>query len=197
MADSTEPAPEAGDAGWHRCFVALVPAAASREALAALPVAAGVRRVPADQLHMTLAFLGSIAERKGRALAASLSGVVMPLPALVPRRLAYWPHPGRARLAALDFEPADQLAMLEARVRARIAALGLPIDDHRPFRPHVTLARMPRNAKAGGVHGAAFENVSFDGAEAFLFDTLTLYSSTLARGGARYRSLASVPVPAR
>ncbi|GLU34416.1 RNA 2',3'-cyclic phosphodiesterase [Trinickia caryophylli] len=200
MADSTEPAPEtdhADHAGWHRCFVALVPDAASREALAALPIDVGVRRVPADQLHMTLAFLGSIAESKGRALAAALPAAVVPLPALAPRRLAYWPHPGRARLAALDFEPADELAVLEARVRALIVDLGLPIDDHRPFRPHVTLARMSRNAKAAGAHRTAREDVSFDGAEAFRFDMLTLYSSTLARGGARYRSLASVPVPAR
>jgi 2'-5' RNA ligase len=188
-------------ADWHRCFVALVPDIATRDAFSAMPVGASVRRVPADQLHMTLAFLGSIPEDKGALVAAALSSVVVPLPALDGARLEYWPSRAHPRLAVLAFQPSDALAELEGRVRSLVSGVDLPIDDHRPFRPHVTLARLPRDAKPivldqkGGSVSEAHRNSdsSFEGSR---FDRLTLYSSTLARRGARYRSLVSVPVPA-
>jgi 2'-5' RNA ligase len=188
-------------ADWHRCFVALVPDIATRDAFAAMPVGAPVRRVPADQLHMTLAFLGSIPEDKGALIAAALPSVVVPLPALASARLEYWPSRAHPRLVVLAFAPSDALAELEGRVRSLVSDLGLPIDDHRPFRPHVTLARLPRDARpialdprgdsALGTH-RQLEPAS----DVSRFDRLTLYSSTLARRGARYRSLASAPVPA-
>jgi RNA 2',3'-cyclic 3'-phosphodiesterase len=190
-------------ADWHRCFVALAPDAATRDAFAAMPIgAAAARRVPVDQLHLTLAFLGSLREEKGGLLAAALPSVVIPLPTLIAERFEYWPSRLHPRLAVLAFAACDALTELETRVRSLIAGLGLPIDDHRPFRPHVTLARMPRDAKPVAPelspdanpypHGAAAGNAIGPSR----FDTLTLYSSTLARRGARYHALASAHVPA-
>lgn len=205
---------------WHRCFIALVPDAAGREALAAVPVGASVRRVPVDQLHMTLAFLGSIPEGKGRLIAAALPSLVAPLPALPAGGIECWPSAVRPRLVVRALAPTRELAALAARVRARVTALGLPIDDHRPFRPHITLARLsrgagplgpiqldaPRSAGAGGAHprsggsepggddagGSPLGDVAGD--LNLRFEALTLYSSTLERRGARYRALASVLV---
>jgi 2'-5' RNA ligase len=187
---------------WHRCFVALAPDVATRVAFAAMPVGAAVRRVPIDQLHLTLAFLGSISEEKGSLLAAALPSVVVALPTLIVERFEYWPSRSAPRLAVLAFTHCDALTELEWRVRSLVAGLGLPIDDHRPFRPHVTLARMPRDAKPippqllsdskARPHGVDAGNAI----QSSRFDTLTLYSSTLARRGARYHALASAPVPA-
>lgn len=191
-------APQSADADWHRTFIALVPDEPTRNAWAALRIgdAAAARRVAADQLHMTLAFLGSIPREHGIALASGLASAVAALPALAVERLAYWPSAAHARLTVLTFERAQPLVDLEANVRTLVRGLGLPIDDHRPFRPHVTLARMPRGAKpvpreavlAGAAAAAALP--------ASRFATLTLYSSTLERSGARYRPLAVVDVPA-
>ena len=55
-----------------RAFVALVPDTASRDVLHALPVAHGARRTLAEQLHVTLAFLGAIERDRCDALAARL-----------------------------------------------------------------------------------------------------------------------------
>jgi RNA 2',3'-cyclic 3'-phosphodiesterase len=188
---------------WHRCFIALVPDAATREAFAAMPVEAAARRVPIDQLHLTLAFLGSISEDRGVPLAAALPSVAVALPALALERLEYWPSRSHPRLAVLVFTACGELVELDARVRALVAGLGLPIDDHRPFRPHVTLARLSRGAKpivpdprAGGGRNPHGEAAYADYGSS-RFDTLTLYSSTLERRGARYRPLASAHVPAR
>ncbi|RDU95534.1 RNA 2',3'-cyclic phosphodiesterase [Trinickia dinghuensis] len=193
---------EAVDDDWHRCFIALVPDAATRDALAALPVGSAARRVLVDQLHMTVAFLGSIAPEKGAMLAGRLGAVVAPLLPQRAERSEYWPSAAHPRLVVVPFAAGDGLAALEARVRELVAGLGLPVDDHRPFRPHITLARFARSAgpaREASV-GRASPRAALPPGETTLdvvprFDTLTLYSSTLARHGARYRALASMAVP--
>ena len=193
---------EAAADDWHRCFIALVPDRATRDALAAMPVGEAARRVGADQLHMTLAFLGTVASEKGARLAARLASVVAPLPAQRAEPREYWPSAAHPRLVVVPFEAGSGLAELEARVRSLVAGLDLPVDDHRPFRPHVTLGRFARAARP--IHEGAASRVyvpdvpSLDGVALDAiprFDTLTLYSSTLARHGARYRALASAAVP--
>jgi 2'-5' RNA ligase len=81
----------------------------------------------------------------------------------------------------------DEFIALDWRVRSSMIALGLPVDA-RTFRPHVTLARYRQDAAAVGPATDLQDELIAR------FDSLTLYSSTLARTGARYRSLASVPV---
>lgn len=199
------------DDDWHRCFIALVPDRATRDALAAMPVGEAARRVGVDQLHMTLAFLGTVPPEKGQRLAQQLGEIVTPLPSPCAERAEYWPSAAHPRLVVVPFVAGDALAGLEARVRALVAGLQLPVDDHRPFRPHITLARFARSARtAASVHshqpapgaiGRDRENAVASLETAMLpitprFDSLTLYSSTLARHGARYRALASVAVPA-
>lgn len=193
---------EAVDDDWHRCFIALVPDDATRHALAALPVGSAARRVVADQLHMTLAFLGSVAPEKGALLAGRLASVVAPLPPQRAERIEYWPSAAHPRLVVVPFEGNYGLIELEARVRELVAGFGLPVDEHRPFRPHITLARFARSARPAreASVGRASPGAALPPDETTLdvvprFTMLTLYSSTLARHGARYRALASVAVP--
>lgn len=179
---------------WHRAFIALVPDAPTRAAWAAMAsgaacAARATRLVPVDQLHMTLAFLGSISHDQGTALAAELASVAAALPPLHIERFEHWPSVSHPRLAVLVFEGAPSLVDLHARVCALVTRLGLPIDDHRPFRPHVTLARM----RAGAACATDLPTRAI-APETSRFAALTLYSSTLERSGARYRALASVPL---
>lgn len=191
-------APQDADADWHRTFIALVPDAPTRSEWEAFGIGEDMigRRVAADQLHLTLAFLGSIPRERGLALAAGLASTVTALPALKIERFAYWPNPAHPRLAVLTFECPQPLVDLAANVRELVRSLGLPIDEHRPFRPHVTLARMPRHCKAVQREDALAGERAAAALPASRFATLTLYSSTLERSGARYRPLATIGVPA-
>ncbi|CAB3704900.1 RNA 2',3'-cyclic phosphodiesterase [Trinickia soli] len=184
---------------WHRCFIALVPDVATRDALAAMPVGAAARRVSVDQLHMTLAFLGTVPPATGARLAAQLASVVAPLAEQRAEPVETWPSAAHPRLVVVPFSAAEGLAGFERRVRALVAGFGLPIDDHRPFRPHITLARYARSVQPAREPALGRPCSSPPAATLAVtprFDTLTLYSSTLARHGARYKALASVAVPA-
>ncbi|WP_241013219.1 2'-5' RNA ligase family protein [Burkholderia sp. Tr-20355] len=93
-----------------RAFVALMPDAASRDALHALPVTRGARRTLPAQLHVTLAFIGAIERERCDALAAHLPALAAAhaLPPLPVERIAWWPSLPRARLivAELAADPA-------------------------------------------------------------------------------------------
>jgi 2'-5' RNA ligase len=138
-----EPAPrEPG----RRLFFALWPDEAMRQAMARATQgarrASGGQPVPPENLHVTLAFLGSVAERRmadlgGIALAAAREPAGAPLE-LAFDHLEYW----RAAqlLCAAPAGPSPPAAALAARLQARLAQSGFA-PDLKPFRPHVTVVR--------------------------------------------------------
>ena len=123
-----------------RLFLALWPTAAWATALAQrlglAPEAAPGRRVPPQQIHLTLHFLGSVPRQRLPALVEGLRVPFAPFD-LALRRCERWP---RGRLVALPDEPPPALADLHAALGAALQHLGLPVEQ-RAFRPHVTLAR--------------------------------------------------------
>ncbi len=184
---TTEAAQPQPQPGWQRCFIALVPDAATCGALAAVPIASAARRVAREQLHLTVTFIGALSTERGAALIDALSKQAVPLQPVLVTRIEHWPRAAHPRLSVATLALSDELVALDWRVRSRMLALGLPVDA-RAFRPHVTLARFRRDAAAVDAAPEAPANLLAR------FESLTLYSSTLARSGARYRALANVPV---
>lgn len=170
---------------WRRCFVALAPDAPSRDALAALDVPPHARRVPPAQLHLTVSFIGAMSVEQGESLARGLAHVRYLPPAPV-TMLDVWPKRAQPRLMVAVVASSDAFAALDAHVRSLMSAAGLPLDA-RAFRPHVTLARFPRDAAAASAIESATRLPP-----PLRFESLVLYSSTLAKQGARYEALAAV-----
>jgi len=172
-----------------RLFVALDLPHAARHALARFRDAAAepeVWRPVADEaLHVTLAFLGHRPEEDIDTAAAVLAG----LPACAPPlRLAgaLLLPPRRARvLCAAIQDDEGVLAALQGAASAGLENAGIYTPERRPFRPHVTVARIRAGARAPREVAAAPEPLAFSGA------AVTLYQSRLARSGARYEPLAS------
>lgn len=169
--------------------MALDPPPAARRALAAFRDAvadpARWRPVPDEALHLTLAFLGARppgdVDRCAAVLAASAGhapALRLGAPALLP--------PRRARVLCAEVEDLDgELGELQARVSAGLARAGLYEPETRPFRAHVTVARLRAQARPPGraTLAGAPDPVAFGG------EALILYRSTLARSGARYEAL--------
>ncbi|WP_179403062.1 RNA 2',3'-cyclic phosphodiesterase [Burkholderia guangdongensis] len=171
-----------------RAFVALMPDDASRDALHALPVAHGARRTQVAQLHVTLAFLGAVDRDKCDLLAARLAGLAVALPPQRVERLAWWPSMPRARLIVAELAAEPALAALNDALTQTLVDIGLPV-DRRPFRPHVTLARLPRDAVGQPAHGGMLR-----APPALRCDMITLFESLLSHQGAQHRPIVSVPV---
>jgi 2'-5' RNA ligase len=134
-------------------FVAVVPPPEVVEHLDAfLDVrreAASYRWATVEQLHVTLAFLADVPDRK-------LDELVERLGRAASRRTAFtaaiagggaFPNVGRAKVLWAGLELDDtgrtELARMATGARAAASRTGVPVDGQR-FRPHVTLARLGR-----------------------------------------------------
>jgi 2'-5' RNA ligase len=128
--------------GRLRLFFAVVPDPAARERIAAasqpLPMERGARRVPCENYHMTLAFVGDVA--------ASQLPVMLKVGAAQKERAFsvtfdaydYWPKPG-VIVAAAHLIPAG-LHRLWRQLHHELAEHARALESER-LRPHVTLAR--------------------------------------------------------
>jgi len=150
----------------------------------------GVRRLPADNLHLTLAFLGSRSLDDASAVSALLAPVAEACGAVgsLTTAGALWLPPRRPGVLTVAIGGGDGLGALQSALVARLREAIAFEPERRAFRPHVTVARVPRGAR---VAAGALEPppvLAFDAR------ALTLYRSHTGRGGARYEALASVPI---
>jgi len=159
-----------------RLFVAAWPSADVRAALAELPAAdePGVRRVPPQNWHVTLRFVG---DADSDHLIALLGR------AHLPRAVARL-GPAVDRLDARQVVvPVAGVDSLAATVRDATREIGEI--DRRPFRGHLTVARTKRGART------ALVGVPFD--TAFTVDEIAVVGSELTPAGAVYTTLATFP----
>jgi len=145
------------------------------------------RRLPDPALHLTLAFLGARDASDVAPCEAVLRAAAGPAPELALGAPLLLP-PRRPRALALAVQDPDgELPSLQARVSAGLAAAGLHTPEARPFRPHVTLARVrPRARVLRDL--PAVETPQ----ERFPAPAVTLFTSRLHPSGASYEALARV-----
>ena len=181
-----------------RLFVALDLPPAARTALAAFRAGAAdpaVWRPVADEaLHLTVAFLGPRPPGDAGAVQAALAASAGSAPWLSLGGGVRLP-PRRPRVLCAEVaDPDGTLAALQAEVAERLVRAGVYEPETRPFRAHVTVARLRSGARAprSPVRPAPAPL-------AFTARHLTLYASQTGPAGARYDPLARValglPVP--
>jgi len=135
-------------AGQKRCFVGLWPDATAAEQLASLACALGreypqARHVVRENLHLTLAFIGNLADEPAQRVARRLRTVAVTPFQWTVDRIGSFPGP-RVGWAGGATPPA--LQALVAAVQVLLDDEHVPF-DRRPFVPHVTLLRhLPRAA---------------------------------------------------
>lgn len=129
----------------RRLFFAFWPDEQTREALfrscRKAVRGSGGRPVAAENLHVTLAFLGFVPDSGLADLVAAASALDGSAFGVCFDRVAHWPRP--QVLVALSSVPPPAAAALAASLWRRLTPLGFNMDA-RPYQPHVTLARKVR-----------------------------------------------------
>ena len=178
-----------------RAFVAVPLPEAIRARLAVaqflLPVP---RRVEPADFHITLAFLGNVADRSLEEVHLALS--TLHLPGVALNLLGFGMFGGdRPRSLHAVVSPSEGLARLAARVTRACVLAGCHPEERR-FVPHVTLGRFsPGMADAMRLERAVAEGAGF-AAGPWVADRFTLYRSDRHRQGPRYEALADYPLTA-
>lgn len=134
----------------RRVFLALWPGDDVAGRLADLAAAAhamrGGRQMRSDTLHLTLAFLGDVAECRLPALCAAMATVRGEAFSLRIDRLGYWAHNHIVWGGCASTPP--QLLRLVADVREALAGAGFANAGEAAFVPHLTLLRKARPSAA-------------------------------------------------
>jgi RNA 2',3'-cyclic 3'-phosphodiesterase len=161
-----------------------------------------LRRVPAESLHLTLAFLGNRPPEDVERIEEILEELVeIPIMTELGDPVGR-PERGRPRLIALPALSTTCYAVerLQAELSELLVMARILEPEKRPFWPHVTVARV--RAEGGGSRRPRRVEVPSGPrptAGTGLFDAvrLSLYRSELQPSGARYVPLAQVELPGR
>ncbi|HEX5097749.1 MAG TPA: RNA 2',3'-cyclic phosphodiesterase [Acidimicrobiia bacterium] len=142
------------------------------------------RRTPREQWHLTLQFLGNHVDLD--ATAAALETLDAPAGRLGLGGAGAFPKPARATVLWIGLrEGVLYLSDLAERVSR---ATGVPL-EHRPHRPHLTIARPKRATDVRGVV-AALDPTSLG--DAWDVTDITLFESVLGSSGARHTPVRTI-----
>ena len=100
-----------------------------------------LKKVRPENLHATLVFIGSVQESLVPAIKQSLSGISAKAFTVVFDELCYWRKPKVLCLTS-SFPPEEMMRLAEA-INASLSDFDFKLDT-RPYRPHVTFARIAR-----------------------------------------------------
>lgn len=167
---------------------------ALRHRAAQLAPAARLTWVAPERLHITVRFIGEVDAAQAVALAAALQP---PLPIRAFDLAFGGDRSGlRALGKVLVYAPAHAAPILdvEREVTARLGGEGIP-PEFRPYRPHLTLARM-RDA-AGLRMSALLEGLPETALGIERVEAITLYESRLSPKGPTYVPLQRTALTAR
>jgi 2'-5' RNA ligase len=151
-----------------------------RRAQAALPDIRGLRLLKPEQWHVTLAFIGEVGPEKAAIARKVVDNVPMDMGGeAVISGFLMLPSPSRARVVTL--EVIDEQLVFKAlfeEVMGGLEAGGVMKREKRPFRPHLTIARL----RTPGAVRPRYESERAP----FAVQSVCLYQSELRREGAEY-----------
>lgn len=155
-------------------------------------IAPQVKWVRPENIHITLKFLGETENSKLTAIQSALSTIrSSQAVALKFLGLGFFPNENRAKVFWAGIESSENLPAIAEDIDHSMHKLGFPL-EHRPFTPHLTLARFEPPGIPAKLFAAAEERSSRE------FGSLTarefhLIESKLKPSGAEYTTLHSFP----
>lgn len=180
-----------------RTFLSISPDAATQARIAEATTAVreshrGIRWVRAEQLHVTLAFLGDVDEEQVAAVAGATRAAVASVDAFTAclSGIGVFPSWARPRVVWLGFTDPAPVQHLGDAVRAACATTGWRPDG--PFTPHVTLgrARQPLTSVERNALRRDLEVTTLS--HPFRVDRVEVMNSVLGRSVAEHRAVASL-----
>ncbi|WP_448663457.1 RNA 2',3'-cyclic phosphodiesterase [Sphingomonas sp. CJ20] len=175
----------------YRLFAGLrLPAAISAQLLATMGGIAGARWQSAEQLHLTLRFIGEVDGRMAEDISLALAQVTAPPVTLALDGVGQFDSRGRPNAVWAGVRPHAPLAALHRKIDQALVRTGLA-PEGRAYLPHITLARL--NAASGATDRFLETHAGLTSAP-FTIGHFHLFESTLGHGGADYTAIERYPL---
>ena len=176
-----------------RLFVALgLPEAIRRRLEGVRGGVPGARWQSAEQMHLTLRFIGEVDGAAFGEIRDALARVEGETFSLALQGVGHFPPRGQARILWAGAAPSPRLTRLRERIEAAVTGVGFE-PDGRNFAPHVTLARLASRVPARRLRDFMSYHGLF-GTEPFPVRSFELFSSHLGSRGAHYTVEARYPL---
>jgi 2'-5' RNA ligase len=148
-----------------------------------------------DRLHLTLKFLGEQAELRVDALAAALAKTAIQHRELLMSvgGIGAFPNFRRARVVWMGVSQDPRLELLHHDIEVAYDALGCELEG-RPFRPHLTLARVREPLPVERMRDLWRAAKRIDYTTEFIVRSIDLMQSDLSSGGPKYTTVVSAPL---
>jgi RNA 2',3'-cyclic 3'-phosphodiesterase len=156
------------------------------------PPMQGVRIVGREEFHLTLHFLGEVAEAVIPDIVEALHQVNCPPLTLRLRRVGA-PMRSPPHVLWIAVERNDPLQELQRQTGTALAgAIGFQ-PESRPYSPHVTLARVKPSASLNAITGY-LSSAHNRRSESFTVDSYSLFASDLSGSVPRYQEIHRFPL---
>jgi RNA 2',3'-cyclic 3'-phosphodiesterase len=164
-----------------------------RATVSTLKPAAKLRWSKPENLHITTKFLGEVPAERLSAVVNVLGA--MPASSAIPievRGIGWFPNPHAPRILYAGIQAPEWLAQLHLRTDEALAGLGVP-KETKPFRPHLTLARIDGKVELADLRHAIF---ALPGNQfgAFMAERFHLDQSETGGAGSVYTRLADFSI---
>jgi len=148
--------------------------------------------VSADNQHLTLKFIGDLPEPKLEEVKFALADALraQPLFTISVKGLGAFPNWQNPRVIWMGIDHDSSLNKTHQRIELALEQIGIA-RDHRAFNPHLTVARLRRNAEKDSALqiGRTLSQFKVDTLGSASIDTIRLYQSELTPRGPIYTPL--------
>lgn len=151
----------------------------------------GARLVPAEQIHLTLAFLGDVDADAAGLLTGELAKIEIGAFKLSFDGVGCFPNRHHPRVLWVGLRQNPHLTRLAASIFAVVRGCGIPLEE-RPFYPHITLARL--NLTCSHEVSLFLNHHSKIAVAPFTVREFTLLQSQLSQYGAEHLPLRNFPL---
>ncbi len=156
-----------------------------------------VRWTAAENMHLTLKFLGDVSQPNVEFLIQMLrSQAELVNPFIIQLTgLGSFPGPKRPRVIYIGIQAPAALGALQREIESASRRLGYEAEE-RPFSPHLTLGRVRQNISASDQQNIrrAIEGTQVDVLGSASINSVHLYKSELRPSGSVYTRLYSAPL---
>ncbi len=149
----------------------------------------GARWQSVEQLHLTLRFIGDVDGRAADDVDAVLAALRFSRFSLSLQGVGAFGRFGQPRVLWAGVQPKPPLLRLHHKIDHSLVKIGLPPEERR-YDPHVTLARF--GGRGGPIDAFLAAHGDF-ATDPFEIDYVSLFTSSLGRGGAHYDVVGRYP----
>ncbi|MGF1669088.1 MAG: RNA 2',3'-cyclic phosphodiesterase [Balneolaceae bacterium] len=145
------------------------------------------RRVPFDQLHITLFFLGNTHKKHVPEIISLLSDIFIEPFTIYTDKPGAFPSVKNPRVIWIGLNNTEKLVGLHHKVAEKIGCYHSDMPDKK-YIPHITIARTRKKISNPAIY---FDKLCFKGGNKICVDSFHLYESCLSSDGATHKVLKS------